>query len=367
MTARQRFYFWAITTVLFFAALITLKDVLAPFVAGMGIAYFLDPLADRLEKVMPRWLAAIILIVLSILLLFGFLLLLLPLLAAQIEAAAEVASSMATRLETSLAPFLDELGLKIGDKGESLPSLIGAHATSVLSWGLGLLRRLVTSGVALANIVSLVVITPIVAFYLLRDWDRMVRLIDDYLPQRDAQNIREQAIKIDETLSGFVRGQASVCLSLGCFYAIALSVVGLKFGLIIGIVAGLISFIPFVGTIVGAFLSIGFALMQYDTWGPVGLVVGIFVIGQLIEGNYLTPKLVGDQVGLHPVWVIFALMAGGTLFGFVGVLLAVPVAAVIGVVTRFSLDQYKDSNLYTQGLSALGRKPNGVPGRQNDG
>ena len=208
---------------------------------------------------------------------------------------------------------------------------------------------LLSGGLAIVNVLALVFITPIVTFFLLRDWDEMVARIDKWLPRQWAPVIREQATLIDETLAGFVRGQSLVCLLLGTFYAIGLTIVGLEFGIVIGMLAGILSFIPYVGTIVGFVLSVGLAFAQYPDWLPIFIVVGIFLAGQAIEGNFLTPKLVGERVGLHPVWVIFALLAGGSLFGFVGVLLAVPVAAVIGVLARFALGRYLQSGYYNDG------------------
>src|SRR5690606_34210818 len=207
------------------------------------------------------------------------------------------------------------------------------------------------------NLLALLFITPIVAFFLLRDWDDIVGRLDKWLPRPWAGVIREQAALIDETLAGFVRGQALVCLFLGTFYAVVLTVVGLDFGITIGLITGILSFIPYVGTTFGFVTSIAVAFAQFSEWLPILLVAGLFIAGQAIEGNFLTPKLVGDRVGLHPVWVIFALLAAGSLFGFVGVLLAIPVAAVIGVLARFVLGRYLTSRYYRGGLPASGPPP----------
>jgi predicted PurR-regulated permease PerM len=219
----------------------------------------------------------------------------------------------------------------------------------LVTWGTNLLGQVISGGVAIANLISLLVITPVVAFYLLRDWDRIVARVDTWLPRGHAGAIREQAREIDRTLAGFLRGQGTVCLILGVFYAIGLTLAGLDFGLVVGLVAGLLSFIPYVGAIVGLVLSVGLALVQFDDWLRIAVVAGIFFVGQAVEGNFLTPKLVGESVGLHPVWIIFGLLAGGALFGFVGVLLAVPAAAVIGVGVRFALGRYMQSPYYHGG------------------
>jgi len=187
----------------------------------------------------------------------------------------------------------------------------------------------------------------VVTFYLLLDWDRMVAQVDRLLPRDHAPAIRELARDIDRALAAFIRGQGTVCLILGTYYAIALMLVGLQFGLVVGFVAGLISFIPYVGALVGGALAFGLALFQFwGEWVWLGAVAAIFFAGQFFEGNVLTPKLVGGSIGLHPVWLIFSLSAFGTLFGFVGLLIAVPVAAAIGVVIRFALGRYSDSKLY---------------------
>ena len=216
----------------------------------------------------------------------------------------------------------------------------------MLSWATDIVAGVLSGGAAVANTLSLIIITPVVTFYLLRDWDNIAATVDGWLPRAQAPTIRELASEVDRTLAGFLRGQGTVCLLLGVFYAIGLTVAGLDFGLVIGLIAGLLSFIPYVGSIVGLLLSVGLAFLQFDDWLRVAVVAGIFFVGQALEGNVLTPRLVGGRVGLHPVWVIFAILAGGTLFGFVGVLLAVPVAAVIGVGTRFALTRYLDSPYY---------------------
>ncbi len=192
-------------------------------------------------------------------------------------------------------------------------------------------------------------VTPVVAFYLLYDWDRMIGRIDALLPREHAETIRALGRDINVAIGGFVRGQGALCLLLGLFYAISLTVVGLNFGFLIGSLAGVISFIPYVGSIVGFFLSVGVALVQFwPDWIWVGVVVGIFAVGQFLEGNILQPRLVGSSIGVHPVWLMFALFAFGSLFGFVGVLLAVPVTAAIGVLVRFAVERYRLSALYLE-------------------
>jgi predicted PurR-regulated permease PerM len=200
---------------------------------------------------------------------------------------------------------------------------------------------------ALLNLVSLLVVTPIVAFYLLLDWDRIVAKVDGWLPRDHVETVRRLAREIDTSLAGFIRGQGTVCLLLGSFYAVALSLAGLRFGLAIGLLAGALTFIPYAGAVIGGVLAIGVAVVQFwPAFGSIALVAATFVAGQFVEGNILSPKLVGQSVGLHPVWLMFALFAFGYIFGFVGLLLAVPLAAVAGVLVRFALGQYLASPLY---------------------
>jgi len=232
---------------------------------------------------------------------------------------------------------------------ERLRSAAGNYAGSFLSWIGGLIEGIVTSSAAIANILSVVLLTPLVAFYMLRDWPHITKIVDDLLPKEHAPTIRGILQDIDRTMAGFVRGQLTVCFILGSFYAIALSIAGLNFGFVIGLTSGLLSFIPYIGSGFGLVASIGVAIFQFQDPTMVGIIAAIFLGGQLVEGNYLTPRLVGGSVGLHDVWVIFALMVGGSLLGFTGLMLAVPVAAIIGVLIRFGISRYKQSAVYQGG------------------
>ncbi|UUX50940.1 AI-2E family transporter [Nisaea acidiphila] len=350
MTQRERLAFWVGLLAAFLLAVYVLKSVLVPFAAGMAIAYFLDPIVDRCERIgMSRTLGTAVVLLGFFLAGTGVLLLLIPLIQAQVVLLAETLPKYIERLSIMAEPLLDMARAWLGDGGADKLNL-PAIATQAGKWILSFAGELLSGGAALANLVSLLVITPIVAFYLLRDWDHIVAAIDGWLPRAQANTIREQAGIIDSTLASFVRGQGTVCLILGGFYAVGLSLAGLDFGVIIGLFAGLISFVPFVGSIFGGALSIGLAALQFDSLTPIAIIAAIFVAGQAIEGNFLTPNLVGDAVGLHPVWVMFALLAGGALFGFLGVLIAVPVAAVIGVLVRFALSRYLASPLHLHGI-----------------
>jgi predicted PurR-regulated permease PerM len=222
---------------------------------------------------------------------------------------------------------------------------------AVQAKGASLAQGVLTSALSLLSAVVFIVVVPVVAFYMLLDWDHMVERVDHMLPRDHAPVVRRLATEINAALSAFVRGQLTVCMLLGTFYSVALMLAGLQFGLLVGAIAGAITFIPYVGSLVGGGLAIGLALFQFwGDWLSIGIVAAIFAVGQFLEGNVLTPKLVGKSVGLHPVWLMFALSVFGSLFGFVGMLIAVPMAAAIGVLTRFALAQYQASLLY-QGVA----------------
>lgn len=348
MTREAKLRFWLIGLALFVAALYLLRGILLPFAAGMAVAYFLDPVADRLERLGASRLAATGLITVGFFALFIVLLLLLfPVLQGQVSSFAGRVPGYVERLSTWAQPLLDHAHRYLSPQDmERLRSVVGESAGTAVGWIGRLLTGLLAGSAALLNVLSLIFITPVVTFYMLRDWDRMVATVDNWLPRAHVATIRAQALEINRTLAGFIRGQASVCMLLAAYYGVGLTLVGLDVGLILGFAAGLVSFIPYVGSISGFALGVVLALAQSHDWVLPALVAGVFLAGQVLEGNFLTPKLVGDKVGLHPVWIIFALLAAGSLFGFLGILLAVPVAAVIGVVTRFALSHYLASPLY---------------------
>ena len=354
MTAERQLRFWLVGLALFLLAVYLLRGVLLPFVAGMAVAYLLDPACDRLEKSgCSRTLATALVTAVFVLVVVAAAVVLAPMLQAQVVDLAARLPGYVETLRSRAGPLLRllEERLSAGDLAQ-LRGAAGGQAGNVVGWIGNALGKLLSGGLALVNVLSLVFITPVVTFYLLRDWNRLVARIDGWLPRRHAPVIREQVRLIDRTLAGFVRGQATVCLLLGLFYGIGLGLIGLDFGLAVGLFAGFLSFVPFLGSIVGFVAGVGLALAQFSDWLPVAGVAALFVVGQAIEGNLLTPKLVGDRVGLHPVWVIFAVLAGGLLFGFVGVLLALPMAAVVGVLVRFALQRYLDSRYYGGGGAA---------------
>jgi predicted PurR-regulated permease PerM len=349
MTAREQVRFWLIGIILFGVLLYVLRDIMLPFVAGMAVAYFLDPAADRLEEWgMSRTLATTVITTTFFLVFILFLLLLVPVIYEQLIGFAARVPGYVERLREVIRPFIYDTMQAAGiDIATDVKGALASYGQKIVEWIGKLVQGVWSGGMALINLLSLIFITPIVAFYLLRDWDILVGRIDGWLPRHRADDIRQIFRDVDGVLAGFARGQAIVCLILAIYYALALSLIGVEFGLIIGIVSGLISFVPFVGAAFGFVASVGVALVQFwPDYLPIGLVLMVYVVGQVAEGNFLTPKFVGSRVGLHPVWVVFGLLAGGALFGFVGVLIAVPVTAVVGVVIRFGLARYLASALF---------------------
>lgn len=348
MSASRHAWFWLTFLGLTGLTLYLLGGVLTPFVAGMAVAYLLDPVVDGLERRRLSRTMATSLVTLAFCLVVALVLvLLLPVLAGQLVEFAKRLPSYLELIRTKVPPLIDLLRDRLPEGLiERLQSAAVDYAAPAANWLTKVVVGVIGGGMILVDLISLIVIMPIVAFYLLRDWDRLVARIDALLPRRHADTIREQARAVDTTLSGFLRGQSMVCLLQGMIYGVGLSLVGLDFGLVVGLFTGFIAFIPYAGMALGMSVAVALALIQFGTWQAVGWVMVVFAIGQFIESYLLTPRLVGDRVGLHPIWVIFALMAGGALFGFVGVLLAVPAAAVIGVGVRFALARYLASPFY---------------------
>ncbi|WP_299502809.1 AI-2E family transporter [uncultured Roseobacter sp.] len=348
LPVHKQLTYWGIAMAVFLVLMWSLGHVLLPFVLGGAIAYFLDPVADRLEGLGLSRIAATGIITIACILVFVMMaLLVIPTLTNQALQLFNVAPEYARSIST----FLIERFPSLLDAGSTLRQSIDTIGETIKSRGAELLETALGSVASILNVVVLLVIVPVVSVYLLLDWDRMVARIDELLPRDHAATIRQLAGEIDRTLASFIRGMGTVCLILGTYYAVALMIVGLQFGLVVGFIAGLVTFIPYLGALIGGALAIGLALFQFwGDWLSIGMVAGIFAIGQVVEGNILTPKLVGNSVGLHPVWLILALSVFGALFGFVGMLVAVPVAAAIGVIARFAVDQYKQSLLY-RGLS----------------
>lgn len=350
LSVREQAKYWGLAAAVFLLLLWGLGTVMLPFLVGGAIAYFLDPIADRLERMGLSRTSATATISLVALLIFALLaLLIVPMLVRQLVQLVNAAPTIVGQLQQ----FLTERFPQIMDSESVVRDTLGAIGKTIQARGGELASTLLSSAMSVINAVVFIVVVPVVAFYLLLDWDPMIARIDQLLPRDHQETIRAIGRDIDRVLAGFVRGQVSVCMILGTFYSVALMLAGLQFGLIVGAIAGLVTFIPYVGAIIGGSLAIGLALFQFwGDWVQIGVIAAIFAVGQFLEGNIITPRLVGKSVGLHPVWLLFALSAFGTVFGFVGMLVAVPVAAALGVLARFATGQYQSSRLY-KGQSGL--------------
>lgn len=350
MTARQRTTaFWIGAIIVLVLLFILFRPILLPFVAGAAIAYALDPVADWLEANRVRRPLATIALIMAILLgLLAVVVVLIPLLLTQLADLVEGFPNFLTRLQELFGSALEsDWALFLGLDPESIRASMQGFTSQGLDVVTTVLTSLWTGGRVVLDVGSLLIVTPFVAFYLLRDWDKIVKWMDELLPREHAPEIRMLAGEIDEKVAAFVRGQVVVCLLLGSFYAAGLMLVGLNYGLLIGLLAGILSFIPYLGFAVGFFVSIAIALVQFwPDWIWIVAVVVVFMLGQLFEGYVLQPRFLGHRVGLHPVWVIFALFAFGYLFGFLGFLLAIPLAAAVGVLLRYAIDRYRQSPLY---------------------
>lgn len=354
MSLQRQVLFWLVALILTTALIYILRDVLLPFVAGLVLAYLLDPIADRLGKLgLNRFWATFLILVIFIVLFVLALIILIPLLGGQLVQFVGAVPGYITRLHGTIMealagmpenPVAEYLLSRMGDARGTITQIMAESST----WLARVLSSVWSGGAALINLMALLVVTPIVAFYILVDWDRLTETVDRMLPRLHADAVRTIGKDIDGVIAGFIRGQASICLVLAVFYGVGLTVAGLNFGLLIGVSAGLLSFIPYVGSISGLVIALGVAIVQFGAApGSIALVVGVFIIGQILEAYVLYPKLVGSSVGLHPVWLMFSLVAFGALFGFVGLLIAVPVSAAIGVLVRFGLARYMESAFYT--------------------
>jgi predicted PurR-regulated permease PerM len=347
MVNGRQFAFWLIPLVVLVAALWLLHDVLLPFVTGIALAYVLAPLADRAQRLgMNRTIAALLIVGALVVSLIVLMLLLVPLLVQQgtafISHIPEYFKRVKELVVDANVPWLN--WLDGAESNKTLSDFVGQAA----SWLLSFSYSLWTGGKALVSFASVLIVMPVVTFYLIRDWHPMIDKVDSWVPLRQREIVRQLGREIDAAIGGFLRGQLGVCLVLGCYYAVGLMLVGLEFGLLIGLIAGVITFVPYIGSMTGLMIATSVAIAQFwPDWKRIALVIAIFLVGQFIEGNIVSPKFVGERVGLHPVWLIFAMFAFGYLFGFVGLLIAVPLGAAIAVVLRFALRQYFASSLYT--------------------
>lgn len=340
---------WLLLLAALILALWVFRGILLPFVVGMALAYLLDPVADQLErwKFSRMWATALIM-ALALLISIGLLLLVVPLLINQFFGLIQRLPSDLEKLQVLANQWLPELYNLLGvDRVDQIESSVSGMLGSGVGIAGNILGQVMQSGLTVINALGLLVVTPVVAFYLLLDWDRMVEAGNRLLPIKHRQEIQSVLADMDNAMAGVIRGQASVVALLSVFYAASLSAAGLSFGLAIGLIAGVFSFVPYVGFLVGFMLSMGVAIVQFWPDGiMIGVIFAIFILGQFLEGNVLYPKLVGGSIGVHPVWLMFALFAFGLIFGFVGLLLAVPMAAIASVLARYAVRKYEQSSMY---------------------
>ena len=351
LALQRQMIFWLAALAVFVLALWLLSEILLPFFAGLAIAYLLNPLTDRIERLgIPRLAAALLIITVVLMALVLMVLLVAPIVGGQLSSFINKTPDYVSKLQSLLSdpsrPWLQKLLGPDFNADKSMGDLVSQGA----GWLTTFLKSLWSGGRAVVSLFSLIVVTPVVAFYMIYDWHRMIASVDGWIPPHQRATVRHLAREIDAAIAGFVRGQSAVCFILGTFYAVGLSLGGLNFGLLIGLISGLLTFIPYVGSMTGLIIGLGVAVAQFwPAYSSILIVFGVFLAGQFIEGSVLTPRLVGKSVGLHPVWLMFALLAFGYLFGFAGLLVAVPLAATIGVLTRFALRRYLQSSLYTGG------------------
>lgn len=348
LTARNHFIFWSLTFVFFLVFVWLFSGMLLPFVLGLAIAYLLNPLVEYLGRYrVPRWIAALAILGLFLIFVLVVLGLIAPPLYREASELANALPAYAEKFSEVLTPYVSLMQEKFGAGDlSSYQQALQNNIGKALNIGVSVLGGLASGGQAFAGFLSVSLLTPIVAFFMMKEWAAMTKWIDNLLPRGSYDTIKDLLKQIDSKLAGFVRGQMSIALLLAIVYALALSIAGLKFGFLIGLMAGIVSIIPLVGSTIGLLVSVIVAWFQAGEWSYVALIAGIFLAGQFIEGNFLSPKILGSSVGLHPLWILFALLAGGSLFGIVGMLLAVPVAAVIGVLLGFAISKYKDSPFY---------------------
>lgn len=349
MHIERHIWFWLAALVVFIAGIALIKDILLPFVVGIVLAYLLNPIADKLSQLgLNRTVSSALIVgTVAALVALAFYLLA-PLLFAQAQEMAAAMPGELERLTTSVETWAKE---RLGDRYPEVQQGLAKSSQSLTDNVSGVLAWLATSllnqGFAIFNFFTLLLVTPVVMFYLLVDWDPMIQKLDSWLPRDQADTIRKLATDVNDAVAAFIRGQGAVCLILGTFYALALSLLGLKYGLLVGVMTGVLTFIPFVGWATGLITATTLAVIQY--WPevlPIVMVMSVFGVAQAVDAAFLSPKIVGSKIGLHPVWLIFSLFVFSYLFGFVGTLIAVPLAAATGVLVRFFINAYLDSSFY---------------------
>ena len=350
---KRRVWIWTLILAGLFTLLYLFKSILLPFIVGILVAYLLNPAVTKLQSLnVPRILSTTFMVLLFFIVIGGVLFFTIPFLKQELLLLAQHLPTYGERLYQATLPLLEPYTeiIPVQDFNQ-LKTTASAYFGDMLSWGVKAIASILTNTLALANLLSLVVLTPVIAFYLLRDWPRFTSILIGLLPLEHTNTIKDQVTLINQTLASYVRGQSLVCLCLAIYYSISLKITGLNFAFSIGIATGLLAFIPYFGFLLGATVALGLALAQFNDWASMGWVASVFAIGQGLESYLLTPKFVGERIGLHPVWIIFSLLAGGVLFGFLGIIMAMPIAAALSVIIRFTLKKYYGSNFY-QGSSS---------------
>ncbi|MBA2125782.1 AI-2E family transporter [Hyphomicrobium methylovorum] len=349
MLIERHALFWLATALLFAYLVQLLAPVLLPFVIGLTLAYFLNPIVDAMSRIgIPRWASSILVLAVSLFLIGFALVFIVPILVQQIADFVEAAPHQIERLKAlAEANAREYLGARYPQAEATARSAIEATSSALPALLAGVAQSIWNQGSAAFNFVSVVLVTPIVFFYTLKDWPKLVAKVDSWLPRDNAEELRDLSREINHRVSAFIRGQGVVCIILACYYAGALSIAGLQYGLLVGLCTGLASFIPVVGWSVGTLTAVGLAIVQYwpDTISLL-IVIAIMLGGQALESAVLSPNIIGSEVGLHPVWLIFALLTFSYLFGFLGLLVAVPVSAAIGVLVRYAIRSYLASSVY---------------------
>ena len=351
--------FWLGALAALVLALLVFRAILLPFVAGAALAYALDPVANWLEKRgINRTIAALAVVVVILILFVAVFVLVVPVVLTQLVDFLQQLPSYAGRLQTLFGPWLEsDWARYLGINAETLRSSLTGFFTNGAAIVQTVITSLLTGGRTVIDIASLLFVTPFVVFYLLRDWHRMLSWVDGLLPQDYADEVRRLSRGMDEKVAAFVRGQMLSGTVLGIFYAAGLVAIGLNYGLLVGLAAGILSFIPYLGFTSGFVASIVIALVQFwPDWIWLAATVAVFMAGQVLEGYVLQPYLIGTRVGLHPVWLLFALFAFGQLFGFLGLLVAIPAAAAVGVLLHFAIQRYQASPLYRGGADKDGNE-----------
>ncbi|HEX4296963.1 MAG TPA: AI-2E family transporter [Devosia sp.] len=349
MTLRTQVLVWVGFTIVVILLIWLFRPILLPFIIGIAFAYILNPAVKLVQRagIGRAWASALVLLAVFGLVV-GIFVVVTPLVATQVVGLANRMPGYIGALQAlvqSIAPQLNDwLGPeRAGQLEASLSQFLGSGVEFVGS----LTAQVAQSGLTVLNTIAVLILTPVVAFYLLLDWEGMVKGIDDLLPREHRREVRQLLDQINHSIAGVIRGQGGVILVLCVYYATALTLTGLNFGLVIGLMTGLLSFIPFFGFLTGLVLSMGVALVQFaPNWWLVVIVFIVYMIGQFLEGNILYPRFVGQSININPVWLMFALFAFAFLFGFVGLLLAVPLAAITATLARYAIRRYKESALY---------------------